>query len=246
MAFVSIFLSPAYGDVIRCDGGATAMAIAAIVAAVVSAGVAVKNSISAKKSKAAADRTIGGLKAENASEYYADYYRGALENDSTKAYLKRLEKAMDKQNKTLDNSIVASGATTENKLAARQAKNEVMSGAMGQAVAAEDQYKRQVKNAYFNNNRSLALAQMQSDQQYEAQKEANLSDLAGSLQQAVSAYGMVAGEGGFGSGMNRSRKAWSTYTGHQRSTIASSGLGKTKGILAGSRPASYGPKVGLK
>lgn len=186
------------GGIIRCDGGATAMLIMAIAAAAISTGVAVRNSIAARKSKAAADRTIGGLNAENASNYYADYYRGALTSDSARAYLKRLDAAMGRQNRALDNSIVSTGATNENALAQRQAKNEVMGGAMAQAVAAEDARKDRTRQNYFNTKKNLTLAQMQADQNYENQKSANLSQIAGAISQAASAYGMYAGMGSGG------------------------------------------------
>lgn len=161
-----------------------------LASAIISAGIAGYNAVSSKRAKNAADRTLGALNAENASNYYSDYYRGALENDSTRAYLKRLDQAMNRQNRTLDNSIVSTGATNENALAQRQAKNEVMSGAMGQAVAAEDARKQGLKDRYFQNKKNLTINQMNMDQQYRAQQQQNLAQLAEGISQAAGAYAM--------------------------------------------------------
>lgn len=199
ITFLAINLQRASDGMYAMDGGATAALILAIAAAAATTGAAVYNGIQAKKSKRAADRTIGGLKAENASDYYADYYRGALDNDETRAYLKRLDTAMAKQNRSLDNSIVSSGATHENALAAKQGKNEVMSGAMAQAVQAEDARKRQLKDRYFSRNQQLALSQLSADQQYAAQKAQTISQIASGISQAAAAYGMYSG-GGYGGG----------------------------------------------
>ena len=139
-------------QMVLADFGASALiaaAIAAAVAGTATAAVGVANSISAKKNRKAAERTIGGLNAENSSNYYADYYRGALQNDAARAYLKRLDASMKKNNRALDNTIVSSGATHENALAQRQGRNAVVSDTMGNIVAAEDARRDRVRNNYF-------------------------------------------------------------------------------------------------
>lgn len=171
-------------------------AAAALIGGLTTAGVGVANSIKAKKAKRAADRTIGGLNAENSSNYYADYYRGALENDSTRAYLKRLDAAMKRNNRALDNTVVSTGATQENSLAQRQAKNAVMSDAMGQAVSAEDARRDRVRNNYFARKSQLEQQKMRNNQAYSAQQQQNLSTIASGVSQAASSFASLYGGGG--------------------------------------------------
>lgn len=168
-------------------------AAAALIGGLTTAGVGVANSIKAKKAKRAADRTIGGLNAENSSNYYADYYRGALENDSTRAYLKRLDAAMKRNNRALDNTVVSTGATQENSLAQRQAKNAVMSDAMGQAVSAEDARRDRVRNNYFARKSQLEQQKMRNNQAYSAQQQQNLSTIASGVSQAASSFASLYG-----------------------------------------------------
>jgi hypothetical protein len=159
----------------------------------------VANSISAKKQRKAAEKTIGGLNAENSSNYYADYYRGALQNDTTRAYLKRLDSKMAKNNQALDNTIVSSGATHENALAQRQGRNAVMSDTMANIVAAEDARRDRVRNNYFARKSQLEQADMNSRQQYSAQKQANRAQIASGIGQIASSFASLYGGGSGGS-----------------------------------------------
>lgn len=193
-------LSPSSEDVYHSEFFTIASIVSAAIAAAVAGGVAISNSVSAKRAKKAADRTIGGLKADNATAYYQDYYRSALDNDSTRAYLKRLDKQMAKQNQTLDNKLVSTGATTENKLAAKESRNAVMSDAMSKAVQAEDARRQNIRNNYFNRNQNLSLQQLQVDQNYAAQKQQNLAQLGGAVSQAASAATMAFAPQGGGGG----------------------------------------------
>lgn len=166
--------------------------VSAAVAATAATAAAVSNSVQAKKAKKRADRTIGGLKAENATAYYQDYYRSALNNDSTRAYLKRLDKEMERQNKTLDNSIVSTGATHENALAAKESKNQVMSNAMASAVGAEDTRRQQIRNNYFTRHSALTQQQLANDAAYKKAQQQNLiygvTGVMGAAQGAAQAF----------------------------------------------------------
>ena len=252
------YAMPHKDGMVLAYGAETAALIMAIAAAAVTTGVAIRNSISAKRSKNAADRTIGGLKAENASNYYSDYYRGALDNDSTRAYLKRLDAAMKKNNRSLDNSIVSAGATTENALAQKQARNEVMGSNMAQAVAAEDARKERVRNSYFNNNKALTMQQLNTNQAYEAEQRGNLAGIASGISTALSAYGAYMGGGGFGGGgAAGGGKAMRNYRNYQSQTLKTNGMTRPQvnsayrnnsvGYSGIAKSGSgYGPSVGLK
>ena len=207
-------------QVIRGEAAVIAAIIAAAVAATAYGTAATVNSIQAKKAHRAAERTLGGLNAENASSFYSDYYRGALENDSTRAYLKKLDSAMKKQNRTLDNSIVASGATTENKLAQKQAKNEVMSDAMATAVQAEDKQRQGIKNNYLTRKQNLTLSKLKSDQAYEAEKARSRVLAAQGVASAASSLAGIWGAGGAAAGGAAAAKA-----GADASTSSGAALG---------------------
>lgn len=137
---------------------------------------------------------LGDLSKENEQRYLQEYYRGALDNDASKAYLKRLTTEMDKHNKALENSVVASGATHENALAQKQANNEVMSDAIAGLVEREDARKRDTENRYLTLKNQLAQGQM-SQNAAVANNWANLgqgiSSAAGSLASAYLMDGKV-------------------------------------------------------
>lgn len=201
------FILSAVPLVFGADDALYIAAAAAIIGGLTTAGVGIANSISAKKNRKAAERTIGGLNAENSSNYYSDYYRSALDNDSTRAYLKRLDAAMRRQNRSLDNTIVSSGATHENALAARQGRNEVMGGAMAQAVAAEDARRDRVRNNYFARKSQLEQAEMNSRQWYSQQKQQNRATIASGVGQIASSIANLYGAGAFGSGAGAATQA---------------------------------------
>lgn len=207
MALLSALIAWVTPLVAGVDDALIVAAAAALIGAGIKTGVAIHNSNQAKKAKRAADRTIGALNAENASNYYADYYRGALDNDSTRAYLKRLDAAMKKNNRALDNTIVSAGATNENKLAQKQAKNEVMGNAMAGAVQHEDARKRALQNNYFNRKSGYTLQQMRNDQIYSQQKQQNLAEIAGGVADAIGAIGSIYGASAGSGGAHFSRPA---------------------------------------
>lgn len=217
-------------------------AAAAIIGGLTTAGVGVANSIKAKKAKRAADRTFGNLSAENASNYYSDYYRGALENDSTRAYLKRLDAAMKRNNRALDNTIVSTGATQENSLAQKQAKNAVMSDAMGQAVSAEDARRDRIRNNYFTRKSQLDQAKTRNDQLYSAQQQQNLSTIASGVSQAASSFASLYGGGGTAAAAGAANTASSGYIA-PRADLNRQMYGTASSNLAGTTYAKYGGKV---
>lgn len=105
-------------------------------------------------------KILSDLEDENQERYLQEYYRGALENDSAKAYLKRLDSEMERRDKALENSVVATGATHENALAQKQANNEVVSDAIAGLVEREDARKSNAEARYLNMKTSLAQGHM--------------------------------------------------------------------------------------
>ena len=138
-------------------------------------------------------RILADREKENEQMYLQEYYRGALDNEGARAYLKRLDEKISENNTALDNQAVASGATQENRLAAKQANNEVMSNAIAGLIGAEDNRKLSVQDRYFNNKASIQTGQMQQNAAIAnnwANLGAGISSAAGSL---ASAYLMDGG-----------------------------------------------------
>lgn len=239
VAFISWLIAPLIWGV---DDALIAAAIAAAVAGTATAAAGVANSISAKKQRKAAEKTIGGLNAENSSNYYADYYRGALQNDTTRAYLKRLDSKMAKNNQALDNTIVSSGATHENALAQRQGRNAVMSDTMANIVAAEDARRDRVRNNYFARKSQLEQADMNSRQAYSAQKQANRAQIASGIGQIASSFASLYGGGSGGSIASGAASSGSGYF-NPRADMNKGLYGVSNSNLAGTVYARNGGKV---
>lgn len=136
------------------------IAIIPIIAAAVSALAAGGSAIAGAKANKKNQRILNDQNRENEQMYLQEYYRGALENEGSKAYLKRLDEAMEKRNQAADNSAVATGATHENTLAAKQANNEVLSDAIAGLIEKEDTRKLQVQDRYFGNKNAIRSGQM--------------------------------------------------------------------------------------
>lgn len=164
--------------------------IAAGISALASAGTSIAGGIKNRQSQ----RILANLDNENTERYLQEYYRGALDNDASKAYLKRLTSEMDRRDQALENSTVATGATHENALAQKQANNEVISDAIAGLVEREDARKRDVENRYLTMKNQLASAQM-SQNAAVANNWANLgsgiSSAAGSLASAYLMDGKI-------------------------------------------------------
>lgn len=131
-----------------------------IVAAAVSALAAGGSAIAGAKANKKNQKILNDQNRENEQMYLQEYYRGALENEGSKAYLKRLDEAMEKRNQAAENSAVATGATHENTLAAKQANNEVLSDAIAGLIEKEDTRKLQVQDRYFGNKNAIRSGQM--------------------------------------------------------------------------------------
>ena len=162
------------------------IAIAAITAAISAASAgygAYKSGQANKKNKALLDQ----MENENTAEYIKDYYRGALENPGSKAYLKRLDQTMRDNTKAIENTAASTGATHENILAAKESNNRVMSDAVSGLVQNEDQRKESIKNNYLQRKQALLGGQMGMNSQVAqnwATTAGNISSSAGSLASA--------------------------------------------------------------
>ena len=162
---------------------AAVIGIAAGISALATGGSAIAGARANRKNQA----ILNQRDRENEQMYLQEYYRGALENEGSKAYLKRLDEMMEKRDKAADNAAVATGATHENQLAAKQANNEVLSDAIAGLVEREENRKMAVQDRYFNNRAAIQSGQMAQNQAI-AQNWANLgsgiSSAAGSLASA--------------------------------------------------------------
>lgn len=154
--------------------------IAAAISALAAGGSAIAGANANKKNAS----ILAARELENESLYLQEYYRSALENPSAKAYLKRLEQKIEENNAAIDNQATASGATFENRLAAKQANNEVMSDAIAGLIEREDNRKLSVQDRYFNNKAAIQSGQMQQNAAVAnnwAQLGSGISSAAGSL-----------------------------------------------------------------
>lgn len=136
------------------------VAVVPIIAAAISALAAGGSAAAGANANRKNQKILNDQNRENEQMYLQEYYRGALENEGSKAYLKRLDEAMDKRNTAAENSAVATGATHENTLAAKQANNEVLSDAIAGLIEKEDTRKLQVQDRYFGNKNAIRSGQM--------------------------------------------------------------------------------------
>jgi len=156
------------------------MGIAAAASAAISGYGAYKSGQANKKNQKLLDAHGDEIK----REYLKDYYRGSLENPGSRAYLKKLDEAMEKRSKATENTAAATGATQENVLAQKQANNQVVSGAIGNMVQGEDMRRDALKNNYFQQKAGLAQGQMGMNAQIGQNwmnTAANISNSAGNL-----------------------------------------------------------------
>ena len=109
------------------------------------------------------ERKLRALKDENEAEYLREYYRGALDNEGSRAYLKKLDERTKRSDKAAENALAAQGATHENALAAKQANNEVYSEAISNLVENEQARKDAVKAQYKEGKNSLDQGQMKQN-----------------------------------------------------------------------------------
>lgn len=106
---------------------------------------------------------LKAMKNENEQDYLRDYYRGALDNEGSRAYLKKLDERLKRSDKAVDNALTAQGATHENALAAKQKNNEIYSDAVANLVESEQNRKDQTKSGYKSQKNALIGQQMQQN-----------------------------------------------------------------------------------
>jgi hypothetical protein len=158
------------------------------IASAVSAGVGAVKSSQANKRNA---RQLRAMERDNEAEYLREYYRGALDNEGSKAYLKKLDERMRRSDAAAENALTAQGATHENALAVKQANNEVYSGAVGSLVENEQARKDQVRSDYKEGKRAIAEGQMQQN----SNEAATASQLASGVSSAFNAIGSAYSDG---------------------------------------------------
>lgn len=158
------------------------------IASAVASGVGAINSSKANKRNA---RQLRAMEAENEAEYLREYYRGALDNEGSKAYLKKLDERMKRSDAAAENALTAQGATHENALAVKQANNEVYSDAVSSLVENEQARKDQVRSDYKAGKRAIVEGQMQQN----SNEAATASQLASGVSSAFNAVGSAYSDG---------------------------------------------------
>jgi hypothetical protein len=148
----------------------------------IASGVGAFNSAKANKRNA---RKIAAMENENRQDYLREYYRGALDNEGSRAYLKKLDERMKRSDKAIENSLASQGATHENALAAKQANNEVYSEAVSNLVENEQARKDAATAQYKQGQNSLAQAQMQQN----ANEAATWSQVGNAISSAAQGLG---------------------------------------------------------
>ncbi len=157
-------------------------------ASAVASGVGAINSSKANKRNA---RQLRAMEAENEAEYLREYYRGALDNEGSKAYLKKLDERMKRSDAAAENALTAQGATHENALAVKQANNEVYSDAVSSLVENEQARQDQVRADYKAGKRAIVEGQMQQN----SNEAATASQLASGVSSAFNTLGSAYSDG---------------------------------------------------
>ena len=153
------------------------------ISALASAGGAIASSSANKKNA----RQLQAMKNENEQDYLREYYRGALDNEGSRAYLKKLDERLKRSDAATENALTAQGATHENALAAKQKGNEVYSDAVANLVENEQGRKDNVRAQYKQSKNQLANAEMQQNSNEAAtwaQIGQGISDATGAVTQA--------------------------------------------------------------
>ena len=131
---------------------------------------------------------------ENDADYFREYYKDALDNPSSKSYLKRLDNRMKDTDKATENNAIVSNATQENVLAQKKANNEVMSDAVSGLVERSEGRKDAIRENYLNRKNSIQTGQMGQN----TQKANNWMNVTNAISQAAgglaSAYLMSDGK----------------------------------------------------
>ena len=157
------------------------MWIPAAIGALASAGGAFMSSRANKKNA----RKIKAMENENRADYLREYYRGALDNEGSRAYLKKLDERMKRSDRAAENALAAQGATHENALAVKQANNEVYSDAVSNIVENEQARKDAVRAQYKQGQNAVAEAQMEQN----ANEAATWSQVGNAIADASGALG---------------------------------------------------------
>lgn len=117
----------------------------------------------------------------NKSELDREYNEGVLDDEGSKAYFRALDRNVRDNMRGIDNSVVSTGATSENRLAQAERANEVVSNAVGNLLQREEDKKMNLFKL-----RSGVSAQLASEKARQAQ---NWVDLASNVSKSASALG---------------------------------------------------------
>lgn len=130
-----------------------------VISAIASGASAAASGAANRKNK----KKLKAMEAENREDFIREYYRGALDNEGSRAYLKKLDERMKRSDSAAENALTAKGATHENALAVKQSNNEIYSNAVSDLIEQEQGRKDQAKAQYKNNQMGIAEGQMQQN-----------------------------------------------------------------------------------
>lgn len=170
----------------------TALAIAGLVGSGLVSGISAYKSAQQNKSaraeeKQAYEKTRLALN--------SDLYRSPLDSASNKALLKNMDERIKDMNDAADNMAAASGATAENRLAARQNTNQALSNTYTNLLLGEDARQQAIRN------QQLALDNQHSQNvanNYMANAQ-NWQQWGAATSQALNSFATASALGAFGS-----------------------------------------------
>lgn len=140
----------------------TVASIMAILGGLASAGGA---AASASRNKKAEDSLLG-----QKSDLDREYYEGVLDDPGSKAYLKEIERISSDNVRGIENSVVSTGSTAENRLAQMNKANEVVDKAVSGLLQKEEN-----RNERYFAQRNNVNAQLGNLRAQQAQNWMNIA-----------------------------------------------------------------------
>lgn len=169
-------------------------------AALASAAGATASGIKRRKALRKQRRILNQLNAENENTFLKDYYQDFMDDPSSRAYLKRIEKNLYEKSKGIENSAIATGATHENVLAQKQANNEVMSDAINNVVVNHEAKKDRAKERYLQRKDAIASGNVNLEATNSESQAQNWANLGSNLSDSLGSLASVYLQGGWGIG----------------------------------------------
>lgn len=117
----------------------------------------------------------------------ADRYRSPLSSLTNRTLLKGMEERLRDENEAADNRAAAGGYTVENRLAAKEGANRIISNTYGQLLSGEDARQMAIRNQQM----ALDNQHSQNVANYHRADAQNWQQWGQATAQAIMAYGMA-------------------------------------------------------